>query len=98
MGLTMLRMDSARTRWRLKLERAFAAKAAKADNEGKRVKYLLFSLPFVTVLREGLEAVVFIGGVRILYRPQADSDCSSNRCPSDKLAPPFPSPLYVDFS
>jgi high-affinity iron transporter len=26
-------------------------------------KYAMFLLPFVTVLREGLEAVVFIGGV-----------------------------------
>ena len=61
----MLRMDTARTRWRIKIEKAFATKAAKADNEGKSVKYLLFTLPFITVLREGLEAVVFIGGVRI---------------------------------
>lgn len=65
MGLTMLRMDTARERWRIKLERAFAVKTAKADKEGKSVKWLLFTLPFITVLREGLEAVVFIGGVSL---------------------------------
>jgi high-affinity iron transporter len=63
----MLRMDTARNRWRIKLEKAFATKTAKADTEGKSVKYLLFTLPFITVLREGLEAVVFIGGVWILH-------------------------------
>lgn len=26
-------------------------------------KYAMFLLPFITVLREGLEAVIFIGGV-----------------------------------
>lgn len=28
-------------------------------------KYAMFLLPFITVLREGLEAVVFIGGVSL---------------------------------
>lgn len=68
MGLTMLRMDTARARWKAKLEAAFATKADKADREGKGVKWILFTLPFITVLREGLEAVVFIGGVCSLIR------------------------------
>lgn len=65
MALTMLRMDTAKARWKAKIEAAFAAKSAKADGEGKSVKYLLFTIPFITVLREGLEAVVFIGGVSL---------------------------------
>lgn len=36
---------------------------AEAEREGRRGKWALFLLPFVTVLREGLEAVVFVGGV-----------------------------------
>lgn len=76
MGLTMLRMDTSKARWRVKLEAAFVAKSAKADAEGKSIKWILFTLPFITVLREGLEAVVFIGGVSV-YLPNHPS-------PSDK--------------
>ena len=32
---------------------------------GKSRKYAMFILPFITVLREGLEAVVFVGGVSL---------------------------------
>jgi FTR1 family protein len=31
----------------------------------KSRKYAMFFLPFITVLREGLEAVVFVGGVSL---------------------------------
>ncbi len=88
MGLTMLRMDTARERWRIKLERAFAVKTAKADNEGKSVKWLLFTLPFITVLREGLEAVVFIGGVRLARSFERRRTDDSNRSPLVKLRLP----------
>jgi high-affinity iron transporter len=67
MALTMLRMDTAKAKWKAKLEAAFARKTAKADAEGKSVKWILFTLPFITVMREGLEAVVFIGGVSRNY-------------------------------
>ena len=33
------------------------------DKEGRSGKWALFLLPFITVIREGLEAVVFVGGV-----------------------------------
>ena len=33
------------------------------DKEGRSGKWALFLLPFITLLREGLEAVVFVGGV-----------------------------------
>ena len=32
---------------------------------GKSRKYAMFVLPFVTVLREGLEAVIFVGGISL---------------------------------
>lgn len=62
MGLAMLRTNQMQEKWKVKL-----AKAMDDENErglGNRSrKYALFLLPLITVLREGLEAVVFIGGV-----------------------------------
>ncbi|KAF8720420.1 Iron permease FTR1 family, partial [Rhizoctonia solani] len=67
MGLAMLRMDRAKDKWRRKLSHAFAAKGQNPsdDQSGRAGVRMLFMLPFVTVLREGLEAVVFIGGVSL---------------------------------
>jgi high-affinity iron transporter len=59
-------------KWRDKLAGVMDKKPAAADGEkvGKRgavkrfmERYAMFALPFVTVLREGIEAVVFIAGV-----------------------------------
>jgi len=78
MGIAFLKMDRARIKWRLKLASAFEKSHSKAiahhraedgtltgedKKEGSGGKWALFVLPFVTVLREGLEAVVFVGGV-----------------------------------
>ena len=68
MGLTMLRIDRSKVVWRHKLESAFdkkplAGASEKEIKEGKGGKWTLFLLPLITVLREGLEAVVFVGGV-----------------------------------
>ncbi|KAH7342170.1 iron permease FTR1/Fip1/EfeU [Rhizoctonia solani] len=67
MALAMLRMDRAKAKWRRKLSHAFAAKDDNSsdDESGKAGLRMLFMLPFVTVLREGLEAVVFVGGVTL---------------------------------
>ncbi|KAG9097683.1 high-affinity iron permease, partial [Ceratobasidium sp. 370] len=62
MALAMLRMDRATVKWRGKLEQAFNARN---NNRGRVGIKMLFMLPFVTVLREGLEAVVFVGGVSL---------------------------------
>ncbi|KAI0824830.1 Ftr1 protein [Trametes gibbosa] len=63
MGVSMLKMDRAKAKWRVKLQRAFSGKAV--DKGAKTGKYVLFILPFITVLREGMEAVVFVGGVAL---------------------------------
>jgi len=63
MGVTMLKMDRAKAKWRIKLQRAFEGKHV--DGKAKTGKWVLFILPFITVLREGLEAVVFVGGVSL---------------------------------
>ncbi|KAK0204181.1 Ftr1 protein [Desarmillaria ectypa] len=63
MGVTMLKMDRAKAKWRVKLERAFEGK--RADGKTATGKWALFVLPLITVLREGMEAVVFVGGVSL---------------------------------
>jgi high-affinity iron transporter len=63
MGVTMLKMDRAKAKWRIKLERAFDGQGA--DSGAKTGRWVLFVLPFITVLREGIEAIVFVGGVSL---------------------------------
>lgn len=67
MGLAMLRINKMKEKWRVKLAQALIKKP---EGSKKRFslghytkKYAMFVLPFITVLREGLEAVVFVGGV-----------------------------------
>ncbi|KAI8065801.1 high-affinity iron permease [Gongronella butleri] len=67
MGLAFLRAEKLQEKWKIKL-----AKALEAGNTRKRSgfkiwmqRYSFFILPFVTLLREGLEAIVFIGGVAL---------------------------------
>lgn len=76
MGMAFLKMDHSRVKWRIKLAHAFDDKIKEGnlelDGEEEKAmkrrardgKWALFLLPFITVLREGLEAVVFVGGVR----------------------------------
>ncbi|KIP03391.1 iron permease FTR1 [Phlebiopsis gigantea 11061_1 CR5-6] len=63
MGVTMLKMDRAKAKWRVKLQRAFDGQHV--DGKAKSGKWVLFVLPMITVLREGMEAVIFVGGVSL---------------------------------
>ncbi|KAF7334269.1 Iron permease FTR1 [Mycena sanguinolenta] len=63
MGVTMLKMDRAKAKWRVKLEKAFSG--AQTDGETRAGRWVLFILPLITVLREGMEAVIFVGGVSL---------------------------------
>ena len=63
MGITMLKMDRAKAKWRIKLKKAFDKEHA--DGRTKTGKWILFILPMITVLREGMEAVIFVGGVSL---------------------------------
>ncbi|GAA5824926.1 hypothetical protein JCM3770_002295 [Rhodotorula araucariae] len=71
MGITMLRIDRSKLKWKAKLAGAFDNKVdtskltGKDKRQARRSKWTLFLLPFITVLREGLEAVVFVGGVSL---------------------------------
>ncbi|EDO14643.1 hypothetical protein Kpol_299p3 [Vanderwaltozyma polyspora DSM 70294] len=74
MGLFFLRMGKLREKFRIKLASIIYSDNARmlqqnTSGQNQTVKfsekYAFFILPFVTALREGLEAVVFIGGVGI---------------------------------
>lgn len=68
MGAALLRVSKLQDKWRIKLGKALEQHNHAGDVNKGRVKrwiekYAMFLLPFVTVIREGLEAVVYVGGV-----------------------------------
>ncbi|PTB67554.1 iron permease FTR1 [Trichoderma citrinoviride] len=68
MGAALLRIGKMQDKWRAKLAKAIEApiKIGKSDRSWLAQmleKYAMFFLPFITVLREGIEAVVFVAGV-----------------------------------
>ncbi|CAI5760756.1 unnamed protein product [Candida verbasci] len=67
MGIAMLRINKMKEKWRVKLARALTKVPDKKKDRFKigylTKKYCMFILPFITCLREGLEAIVFVGGV-----------------------------------
>ena len=69
MGGALLRVSKMQDKWRVKLATALEKRAASASTGGKikqwAEKYVMFLLPFVTVMREGLEAIIFLGGVSV---------------------------------
>lgn len=69
MGIAMLRINKMQRKWRIKIARALTTPPAEKWGRFKfsyiMKKYSMFILPFITTLREGLEAVVFVGGVGI---------------------------------
>ena len=64
MGLAMLRISTLQQKWKVKISQVIEQGEVKGL-AGKSRKYAMFILPFITVLREGLEAVVFVGGVSL---------------------------------
>ncbi|KAL7912834.1 iron permease FTR1/Fip1/EfeU [Trichoderma velutinum] len=67
MGAALLRIGKMQDKWRVKLAKAIESPIKFKSNRGwiSQIleKYAMFFLPFITVLREGIEAVVFIAGV-----------------------------------
>lgn len=67
MGAALLRIGKMQDKWRVKLAKALEAPLSAGSTRGwlgrALEKYAMFALPFVTVLREGIEAVVFVAGV-----------------------------------
>ncbi|ONH65372.1 Plasma membrane iron permease [Cyberlindnera fabianii] len=69
MGIAMLRINKMQAKWRVKIARSLLAVPKRKIDRFKigylAKKYSMFLLPFITVLREGLEAVVFVAGAGI---------------------------------
>ncbi|KAF6821672.1 high-affinity iron transporter [Colletotrichum sojae] len=67
MGAALLRIGKMREKWRVKLAKAMESPIKTGVRRGwfKHFveKYAMFVLPFITVLREGIEAIIFIAGV-----------------------------------
>lgn len=73
MAIAMLKTNQMHEKWKIKFAKAMntqmneeeADKLKTWDKRRGRMgrRYALFILPFITVLREGLEAMVFVGGV-----------------------------------
>jgi high-affinity iron transporter len=70
LGAALLRVSKMQEKWRVKLAKALEDKPVTSGGAGKLhafkrwcEKYAMFMLPFITVLREGLEAIIFIAGV-----------------------------------
>ncbi|KAG0055292.1 hypothetical protein BGZ83_009050 [Gryganskiella cystojenkinii] len=70
MGVAMLRTTQIQEKWKGKLSKAMDDEAERGLGNSSR-RYALFILPFITVLREGLEAIVFIGGVTFSEQARA---------------------------
>ena len=62
MGAALLRVSKLQDKWRVKISKVLENKDMKLPVKGKMKmwmeKYAMFILPFVTVLREGIEAVL----------------------------------------
>ncbi|KAF2157019.1 high-affinity iron transporter [Myriangium duriaei CBS 260.36] len=71
MGLALLRINKTQEKWKVKLAQALMEHKKKQDGKSRfsnwSKRYIMFLLPFITTLREGLEAVVFVGGVSLGY-------------------------------
>ena len=68
-GAGLLRVSKLKAKWQVKLAKAIESNHnTEQGTVGSRlrkwsVKYAMFSVTFITVLREGLEAVVFVSGI-----------------------------------
>jgi len=62
MGAALLRVSKLQDKWKVKISQVLEEKDTKALKQGKFKlwceKYAMFILPFITVLREGIEAVL----------------------------------------
>ncbi|KAG7113139.1 High affinity iron permease ftrA like protein [Verticillium longisporum] len=73
MGAVLLRVTKLQDKWHAKLSKALSSTNEDSGRHGTFMdrfrflseKYALFILPFITVLREGFEGVLFIAGVGI---------------------------------
>ncbi|KAL7784348.1 high-affinity iron permease-like protein [Trichoderma ceciliae] len=70
MGLALLRINKMKDKWRVKIAQALAEKSTQSHKSRSWLsdwsrRHVMFILPFITTMREGVEAVVFVGGVSL---------------------------------
>ncbi|RKF61355.1 Plasma membrane iron permease [Erysiphe neolycopersici] len=70
LGAALLRVSKMQEKWRIKLSKTLELENSSPISTSKRTlfknwcqKYVMFIVPFITILREGLEAVIFVAGV-----------------------------------
>ncbi|KAF9897029.1 high-affinity iron permease [Lobosporangium transversale] len=71
MALAMLKSQDMQEKWRGKLSQSMDNMDKKQTLAGRSRKYALMILPMITVLREGLEAMIFLGGVTFDAEPKS---------------------------
>ncbi|KAJ3378561.1 hypothetical protein HDU92_007309 [Lobulomyces angularis] len=81
MGIAMLDTHNLKKKWEVKMnEQLNSTQVAETQGQSKWVSFakknfnksnIFFWLPFVTLFREGLEAVVFLGGLSLGVEPKA---------------------------
>ncbi|PWW79794.1 iron permease FTR1 [Tuber magnatum] len=64
MGAAILRISKLRAKWQIKIAEALELEKGRTLGSWTK-KYVMMVLPFITVIREGLEAIVFVGGVSL---------------------------------
>jgi len=68
MGLALLRINKTKDKWQVKIAKSLLKKSKHHGTtwlaDWSR-RYVMFILPFITTMREGVEAVVFVGGVSL---------------------------------
>ncbi|ERT00885.1 high-affinity iron transporter [Sporothrix schenckii 1099-18] len=70
MGLALLRINKMREKWQVKIAQSLVTHHSIKDGTFMWIREwgrrnVMFILPFITTLREGVEAVVFVGGVSL---------------------------------
>ncbi|KAK9357501.1 iron permease FTR1/Fip1/EfeU [Lipomyces starkeyi] len=65
MGLALLRLNKMKEKWRVKIAKALEQSNIRGKGRFRHFmrKYAMAILPFITVLREGVEAIVFRGDI-----------------------------------
>lgn len=66
MGVALLRIGKMQKKWHAKLTKSLESSARTGSSNWWKTlfeRYAMFLLPFITVLREGIEAVIFVAGV-----------------------------------
>jgi hypothetical protein len=87
MGITMLRMDRAKIKWRIKLQKAFnqdpniAEAASQGVKQSKSGKYALFLLPMITVCR-----LAFLNKRRLTRFAGTSRRVGSGRLPGRRIS------------